>query len=54
MSTDASAPMQADGNSVDADTESAKLAENGLTYESLVSVAKGRLDIISAAIGSGG
>ena len=29
VSTDASAPMQADGNSVDIDTESAKLAENG-------------------------
>jgi flagellar basal-body rod protein FlgB len=54
VTTDGSAPMQADGNSVDADTESAKLAENGLTYESLVSIAKGRLDIISAAIGSGG
>jgi flagellar basal-body rod protein FlgB len=51
--TDGSAPMQADGNSVDADTESAKMAENGLQYQSLVAIAKGRLDIITSAIGSG-
>jgi flagellar basal-body rod protein FlgB len=50
--TDQSAAMQADGNSVDADTESAKMAENGLDYQSLVAVAKGRLDIITAAIGN--
>ena len=42
----------ADGNSVDADTESAKMAENGLQYQSLVAIAKGRLDIITAAIGN--
>jgi flagellar basal-body rod protein FlgB len=53
VNTDGSAPMQADGNSVDADTESAKMAENGLQYQSLVSIAKGRLDIITAAIGNG-
>jgi flagellar basal-body rod protein FlgB len=53
VTTDGSAPMQADGNSVDADTESAKMAENGLQYQSLVAIAKGRLDIITAAIGSG-
>jgi flagellar basal-body rod protein FlgB len=53
VSEDPSAPMQADGNSVDMDTESAKLAENGLEYESLVSVAKGRIDIIEAALGRG-
>jgi flagellar basal-body rod protein FlgB len=51
--TDGSAPMQADGNSVDADTESAKMAENGLHYQSLVAIAKGRLDIITSAIGNG-
>jgi flagellar basal-body rod protein FlgB len=50
---DSSAPMQADGNSVDMDTESAKLAENGLEYEALVSVARGRIDIIDAAMGRG-
>jgi flagellar basal-body rod protein FlgB len=53
VTTDGSAPMQADGNSVDADTESGKMAENGLQYQSLVAIAKGRLDIITAAIGSG-
>jgi flagellar basal-body rod protein FlgB len=42
-----------DGNGVDADRESADLAENGLEYESLVSVAKGRIDIIEAALGRG-
>jgi flagellar basal-body rod protein FlgB len=52
QNTDQSAPVQADGNSVDADTESAKMAENGLEYQSLVAVAKGRLDIITAAIGN--
>jgi flagellar basal-body rod protein FlgB len=52
VSTDGSAPMQADGNSVDADTESAKMAENGLQYQSLVAIAKGRLDIITSAIGN--
>jgi flagellar basal-body rod protein FlgB len=45
--------MQPDGNSVDIDVESSKLAENGLTYESLVSVAKGRIEILQSAIGAG-
>lgn len=48
---DPSAPMRADGNSVDIDSESAKLAENGLEYEALVSVARGRIDILDAAMG---
>jgi flagellar basal-body rod protein FlgB len=52
VTTDGSAPMQADGNSVDADTESAKMSENGLQYQSLVAIAKGRLDIITSAIGN--
>jgi flagellar basal-body rod protein FlgB len=50
---DPSAPMRADGNSVDMDAESAKLSENGLEYEALVSVARGRIDIIDAAMGRG-
>jgi flagellar basal-body rod protein FlgB len=54
VTTDGSAPMQTDGNSVDADTESAKMAENGLQYQSLIAIAKGRLDIITSAIGQGG
>ncbi|HEY1597295.1 MAG TPA: flagellar basal body rod protein FlgB [Thermoleophilaceae bacterium] len=51
VQTDASAPMQPDGNSVDIDTESSKLAENGLDYESLITVAKGRFDILKSAMG---
>jgi flagellar basal-body rod protein FlgB len=53
VSTDASSPMQPDGNSVDIDVESSKLAENGLNYESLVGVAKSRLEILQSAIGGG-
>jgi flagellar basal-body rod protein FlgB len=48
---DPSAPMRADGNSVDMDAESAKLAENGLEYESLVATARARIDILEAAMG---
>jgi flagellar basal-body rod protein FlgB len=44
--------MQADGNGVDIDVESAEMAKNGLEYESLVSVAKARLDIIQTAMGA--
>ena len=42
---------RADGNGVDIDTESANLAENGLEYQALVQVARGRLDILDSAIG---
>jgi flagellar basal-body rod protein FlgB len=52
VNEDPSAPMQADGNSVDMDTESAKLAENGMSYESLVSVEKTRLEILQSAMGA--
>ena len=48
---DGSAPMQADGNSVDIDVENASLAKNGLEYEALVSVAHARIQIIKAAAG---
>ena len=44
--------LQADGNGVDIDVESAEMAKNGLDYESLVSVAKARLTILQYAIGS--
>jgi flagellar basal-body rod protein FlgB len=53
VTTDPSSPMQPDGNSVDIDVESSKLAENGLSYESLVSVSKGRIEILQSAIGGG-
>jgi flagellar basal-body rod protein FlgB len=52
VETDPSAPMQPDGNSVDIDAESAKLAENGINYESLVSVEKTRLEILQSAMGA--
>jgi len=50
-STDGSAPMQADGNSVDIDVENATLAKNGLEYEALVSITSARIAIIKAAMG---
>ena len=49
--TDSSAPMQADGNTVDIDVENANLAKNGLEYEALVGVAHARIQIIKAAAG---
>ncbi|MEA2405033.1 MAG: flagellar basal-body rod protein FlgB, partial [Thermoleophilaceae bacterium] len=51
--TDSSAVMQADGNGVDIDTESASMAKNGLEYEALVSVAKARIQITQSAMGVG-
>ena len=45
--------MQADGNNVDVDTEMAKLSENALDYQSLVSVSNARLKMLSTAIGHG-
>jgi flagellar basal-body rod protein FlgB len=44
--------LRADGNGVDVDVESANMAKNGLEYEALVSVAKARIGIIQAAMGS--
>ena len=49
--TDASAPVRADGNSVDMDTEAAAQARNGLMYEAIVAVSKARTNIIQTAIG---
>jgi flagellar basal-body rod protein FlgB len=51
--TDTSTAMRADGNGVDIDVESANMASNALEYESLVSVARGRIDILQAAMGVG-
>lgn len=48
---DSSAPMRADGNSVDVDTEAAAQAANGLEYESLAAVLKARSDILLSAAG---
>jgi flagellar basal-body rod protein FlgB len=43
--------MRVDGNGVDIDAESATLAQNGMEYEALVSVSRGRTDILRAAMG---
>ena len=47
----ADAVLRADGNGVDVDVESAKLAENGLELSALAQVARARLDILRSAIG---
>jgi flagellar basal-body rod protein FlgB len=46
------AAMRADGNSVDIDVESATMASNALEYEALVSVSRGRIDILESAMGT--
>ncbi len=51
--TDTTSSMQADGNNVNVDTEMAKLSENALDYQSLVSVSNARLKMLSTAIGLG-
>jgi flagellar basal-body rod protein FlgB len=48
---DSNAVMTADGNGVDVDVQNAELAKNGLEYESLVTVARAREDILRYAIG---
>ena len=50
-SSDGSAPMQADGNSVDIDVENATVAKNGLEYEALIAVTSARIAILKAAMG---
>ena len=44
--------MRPDGSGVDIDVESAKMAQNGLEYQALIQVARGRIDILQSAIGS--
>jgi flagellar basal-body rod protein FlgB len=51
---DASGATRADGSSVDVDAESAKLAANALEHQAAVQVAAARVNIIKAAIGTGG
>jgi flagellar basal-body rod protein FlgB len=43
--------LRADGNGVDAEAESAKLAENGLELSALVQVASARVQIMRSAMG---
>jgi flagellar basal-body rod protein FlgB len=49
--TDGSAPVRADGNSVDVDQENSELAQNALTYDALSRVASARIDILKTAMG---
>jgi flagellar basal-body rod protein FlgB len=51
VQTDTSSSLRADGNGVDPDVEGATLAKNGMEYQALVQVARGRIDIIEAAMG---
>jgi flagellar basal-body rod protein FlgB len=51
VTQDPSAPVSADGNSVDIDAESARLSANGLEYEQLSAAMKARMDILRAAMG---
>jgi len=48
---DGSAETRADGNGVDADAESAKLAANALEQQAAVQVAHARLAILRSAMG---
>jgi flagellar basal-body rod protein FlgB len=50
----AAGAVQADGNTVDADAESAKLAENALEQEAAVQVAQTRIHILESAMGVAG
>jgi flagellar basal-body rod protein FlgB len=50
--TDTSASMRADGNSVDMDSEMAKLSENSVDYQALISIAHARLQMLQTAIGN--
>ena len=50
-SADASRTVRADGSGIDADQESAELAENALEYQALVQVAGARNAILQTAMG---
>ena len=52
--TTQSGSVNADGNGVSGEEDSADLAENGLLYENLTSVAAAREQIMVTAIGQGG
>jgi flagellar basal-body rod protein FlgB len=48
---DALAVTRADGNSVDAETESAKMAANALEQQAAIQVAAARISILKSAMG---
>jgi flagellar basal-body rod protein FlgB len=51
IQTTGAGAMQVDGTTVDVDQEAAELARNGLLYEALTTVLKGRDAILRTAIG---
>ena len=51
--TEAGGAMRFDGNGVDIDVESATMASNALEYEALISVSRGRTDVLRSAMGIG-
>jgi flagellar basal-body rod protein FlgB len=50
--SDPNATMRLDGNSVDIDGEMAKLSENSVQYQALISIAHARLSMLQTAIGN--
>ena len=50
---DAAVTTRADGSTVDIDSESAKLAANGLEHQTAVSISGARLSILRTAMGVG-
>lgn len=51
ITTDAVAPVRADGSTVDVEREAADQATNGLTYQALAQVMAARIDIVQSALG---
>jgi flagellar basal-body rod protein FlgB len=49
---DATAPIRADGSTVDVDKEAGQLAQAGLEHDALVAAAKARIDILKSAMGA--
>jgi len=48
---DTSAPVRADGNTVDVDAESSAMAQNALEYDALARISAARIDILKSAMG---
>lgn len=51
---DRSAPIRADGNNVDVDSEMTSLSANALEYQALAGIARTRLQMLKVAIGGAG
>ncbi len=48
---DAAAPVRLDGSTVDVEREAAEQSANGLRFQALTAVMRGRIDIVESAIG---